>query len=76
MCGGSVGKLVSSVTDAIGLTKTKKDAQGFDAEAADIEAKNKAQEAANVSIAQRKKRKASEVLSSTQNDEKKSTLGG
>ena len=31
MCGGFVGDLVSSVTDATGLTNTKKAAKGFDA---------------------------------------------
>ncbi|ENX36320.1 hypothetical protein F889_00482 [Acinetobacter colistiniresistens] len=76
MCGGFVGKTLSTVTDAIGLTNTKADSKGFDAEGADLEAKRKAQEEANVSIAQRKKRKASEVLSSAQDNEKKSTLGG
>ncbi|ENW15618.1 hypothetical protein L313_2801 [Acinetobacter haemolyticus CIP 64.3 = MTCC 9819] len=76
MCGGSFGKIISSVTNAFGLTDTKADAKGFDAQAADSEAKRKAQEEANVSIAQRKKRKASEVLSSTSEDDKKNTLGG
>lgn len=76
MCGGTIGKIISKVTDAVGLTDTKADSQGFDAEAADREAKRKAQEEANVATAQRKKRKASEVLSSTSEDEKKITLGG
>ena len=76
MCGVSLGKLISSVTDAVGLTDTKKASKGFDASAADDQAKREAQEAQNQSVAQRKKRKASEVLSSTDENQKKTTLGG
>ncbi len=76
MCGGFVGKAISTVTDAIGLTDTKAASKGYDAQKADAEAKAKAQAAENEQIATRKKRKASEVLSSASDDEKKSTLGG
>ncbi|MCU4373734.1 hypothetical protein ACDI99_03790 [Acinetobacter radioresistens] len=76
MCGGFVGKAISTVTDAIGLTDTKAASKGYDAQKADAEAKAKAQAAENEQIATRKKRKASEVLSSATDDEKKSTLGG
>lgn len=76
MCGGFVGKAISTVTDAIGLTDTKAASKGYDAQKADAEAKAKAQAAENEQIATRKKRKASEVLSSGSDDEKKSTLGG
>lgn len=77
MCGGVVGKLVSSVTDAVGLTDTKAAAKGYDAQAAEEQAKREAQTAENTAKAQRKKRKASEFLSSVTEDEtKKSTLGG
>lgn len=76
MCGGFVGKVVGTVTDALGLTDTKAAAKGFDAEAAAQQAKNEAQRAENDAKAQRKKRKASDVLSSAVTDEKKNTLGG
>lgn len=76
MCGGFVGKTISTVTDAIGLTDTKAASKGYDAQKADAEAKAKAQAAENEQIATRKKRTASEVLSSASDDEKKSTLGG
>lgn len=76
MCGGFVGKAISTVTDAIGLTDTKAASKGYDAQKADAEAKAKAQAAENEQIATRKKRTASEVLSSASDDEKKSTLGG
>lgn len=76
MCGGFFGKAISKVTDAIGLTDTKADSQGFDAEAADREAKRKAQEELNVATAQKRKRKASEVLAPASDTEKKTTLGG
>lgn len=76
MCGGFVGKAISTVTDAIGLTDTKAASKGYDAQKADAEAKAKAQAAENEQIATRKKRKASEVLSPASDDEKKSTLGG
>lgn len=76
MCGGFVGKAISTVTDAIGLTDTKAAAKGFDAEAAAQQAKKEAQLAENSSKAQRKKRNASDVLSSVTTDEKKNTLGG
>ena len=76
MCGGFVKKVVSTVTDAVGLTDTKAASKGYDAQKADAEAKAKAQAAENEQIANRKKRKASEVLSSAPDDEKKSTLGG
>ena len=75
MCGGFVGKAISTVTDAIGLTDTKAAAKGFDAEAAAQQAKNEAQRAENDAKAQRKKRKASDVLSPAE-DGKKTTLGG
>mgnify|MGYP006926144801 CR=1 FL=1 len=76
MCGGFVGKAISTVTDAIGLTDTKAASKGYDAQKADAEAKAKAQQEQNAETAARKKRKASEVLSSVSDDEKKSTLGG
>lgn len=77
MCGGFVGKAISTVTDAIGLTDTKAASKGYDAQKADAEAKAKAQAVENEQIATRKKRKASEVLSSgSSQDEKKNTLGG
>lgn len=76
MCGGFVGKAISTVTDAIGLTDTKAASKGYDAQKADAEAKAKAQQEQNAETAARKKRKASEVLSSATDDEKKSTLGG
>lgn len=76
MCGGFVGDLVSSVTDATGLTNTKKAAKGFDAAGAEKQAQREAQEAANQGAAQRKKRKASDVLGSTEEQPKKTTLGG
>lgn len=76
MCGGFVGKAISTVTDAIGLTDTKAASKGYDAQAAEAKARAEAQTAENAEIATRKKRKASEVLSSSSQDEKKSTLGG
>lgn len=76
MCGGFIGKAISTVTDAVGLTDTKSASKGYDAEAADAEAKRQAQDTENQSKATRKKRKASEVLSSVSDDGKKSTLGG
>lgn len=76
MCGGFVGDLIGSVTDAVGLTNTKAASKGYDAQAAEAQAKREAQTAENTAKAQRKKRKASEVLSSTSDDEKKTTLGG
>lgn len=76
MCGGFIGKAISTVTDAVGLTDTKSASKGYDAEAADAEAKRQAQDTENQSKATRKKRKASEVLSSISDDDKKSTLGG
>lgn len=76
MCGGFVGKAISTVTDAIGLTDTKAASKGYDAQKADAEAKAKAQQEQNAETAARKKRKASEVLSPAADDEKKSTLGG
>lgn len=76
MCGGGLGKVFSTVTDAIGLTSTKQASRGYDAQAAEIDAKNAAQDAQNQAQAQRKKRKASEVLSSADENQKKTTLGG
>ena len=76
MCGGFVGKAISTVTDAIGLTDTKAASKGYDAQAAEAKARAEAQTAENEQVAQRKKRKASEVLSSASDDENKSTLGG
>lgn len=76
MCGGTVGKIFSSVTDAFGLTDTKAASQGFDAAAAEKKAQNEAQQSANASIAERKKRSASTVLSSATDTQKKTTLGG
>ncbi|MCO8069298.1 hypothetical protein NI468_01915 [Acinetobacter lwoffii] len=76
MCGGFIGKAISTVTDAIGLTDTKAASKGYDAQAAEAKARAEAQTAENEQVAQRKKRKASEVLSSSSQDEKKSTLGG
>lgn len=75
MCGGFVGKAISTVTDAIGLTDTKAASKGYDAQAADAKARAAAQQEQNAEVAARKKRKVSEVLSSTDGD-KKSTLGG
>ena len=76
MCGGFVGKAISTVTDAIGLTDTKAASKGYDAQAAEAKARAEAQTAENAEKAKRKTRKASEVLSSSSQDEKKSTLGG
>lgn len=76
MCGGFVGKAIGSVTDAIGLTDTKAASKGFDAEAAEKKAQDEAQQSANASIAERKKRSASTVLSSATDTQKKTTLGG
>ena len=76
MCGGFVGKAISTVTDSIGLTDTQSASKGFDAQAAETQAKREAQDAENNAAAQRKKRKASTVLSSATTDEKKTTLGG
>ena len=76
MCGGFVGKAISSVTDALGLTDTKAASQGFDAAAAEKQAQAEAQQSANASIAERKKRSASTVLSSATDTQKKTTLGG
>lgn len=77
MCGGFVGKAISTVTDAIGLTDTKAASKGYDAQAADAKARAAAQQEQNAEVAARKKRKASEVLSSgSSQDEKKNTLGG
>lgn len=76
MCGGFVGKAISSVTDAIGLTDTKAASQGFDAAAAEKKAQAEAQKSANASIAERKKRSASTVLASATDTQKKTTLGG
>lgn len=75
MCGGFVGDVIGKVTDAIGLTDIKGAKKGFDAEAAAQQAKNEAQLAENSAKAQRKKRKASDVLSPAE-DDKKTTLGG
>ena len=75
MCGGSVGKVIGSVTDAIGLTDTKAASKGYDTQAAEAQAKRDAQTAANEETQARKKRKASTVLSSV-DDDKKGTLGG
>lgn len=76
MCGGFVGKAIGSVTDALGLTDTKAASKGFDAEAAEKKAQDEAQRSANASIAERKKRSASTVLSSATDTQKKTTLGG
>lgn len=76
MCGGFVGKAISGVTDFLGITDTKAASKGYDAQAAEAKARAEAQTAENEQIANRKKRKASEVLSSASDDEKKSTLGG
>lgn len=76
MCGGFVGKAISTVTDALGITDTKAASKGYDAQAAEAKARAEAQTAENEQIANRKKRKASEVLSSASDDEKKKTLGG
>lgn len=76
MCGGFVGKLVGSVTDAVGLTDTKQAEKGYDAQAAEAQAKREAQTTENTAKAQRKKRNASTVLSSAVTEEKKNTLGG
>lgn len=71
MCGGFIAK----ITDAIGLTDTKAAKRGYDAQAADAEAKKKAQLAENDAAAARNKRRASTVLNSAE-DQKKTTLGG
>ncbi|EZQ12085.1 hypothetical protein [Acinetobacter sp. Ver3] len=76
MCGGVVGKVIGTVTDAVGLTDTKAASKGFDAQAAEAQAKKEAQLAENDAKAQRKKRKASDVLASAEENEKKTTLGG
>lgn len=76
MCGGFVGKAIGSVTDALGLTDIKGASKGFDAAAAEKKAQNEAQQSANASIAERKKRSASTVLSSATDTQKKTTLGG
>ncbi|MGI9673482.1 hypothetical protein [Acinetobacter baumannii] len=77
MCGGGLGKLISAATDMVGLTDTKGASKGFDAEAADAAAKNQAQLDANAATAERRKRNASTVLASaTDNQKKKTTLGG
>lgn len=76
MCGGGFGKIISSVTDTLGLTETKKAEKGFDAEAADRQAKDQAQRDANTAVAERRKRNASTVLSSAVDGQKKTTLGG
>lgn len=75
MCGGAVGKVIGSVTDAIGLTDTKKDSKGLDAEAAAKKAQDDATRAANDEIAARRKRTASTMLASAA-PEQKNTLGG
>lgn len=75
MCGGGLGKVISSVTDAIGLTDTKAASKGYNAQAADAAAKKKAQLAENEEAAARNKRRASTVLN-LGDDQKKSTLGG
>ena len=76
MCGGGLGKIISSVTDMIGLTDTKGASKGFDAEAADAAAKNQAQLDANAATAERRNRNASTVLASATDNQKKTTLGG
>ena len=76
MCGGFVGKAIGAVTDALGLTDIKGASKGFDAAAAEKKAQNEAQQSANASIAERKKRSASTVLSSATDTQKKTTLGG
>ncbi|MCH7307818.1 hypothetical protein MMO38_06645 [Acinetobacter sp. NIPH 1852] len=76
MCGGGLGKIISSVTDAVGLTETKKAEKGFDAAAADKQARDQAQLDANTAVAERRKRNASTVLSSATDGQKKTTLGG
>lgn len=76
MCGGTLGKVIGTVTDAVGLTDTKSASKGYDAQGAEAKAQREAQEAQNQSSAQRKKRKASDVLSSTDQNQKQSTLGG
>lgn len=77
MCGGFVGKAIGTVTDALGLTDTKAASKGYDAQAAEAQARKEAQTAENASKAQRKKRAASTVLSSSADtEEKKNTLGG
>lgn len=76
MCGGTVGKVIGYATDAIGLTDTDAASKGYDAQAAEAKAKREAQLEENNSKAQRKKRKASEVLSSTEENQKQTTLGG
>lgn len=74
MCGGGLGKVISTVTDAVGLTDTKAASKGYDAQAADAEAKKKAQLAENEATALRNKRRASTVLNIA-DDQKKTTLG-
>lgn len=76
MCGGFIGKAISKVTDFVGLTDTKGAEKGYDAEAAEAKAKNEAQQAENQAKAQRSKRKASDVLVSTEDKQKPKTLGG
>lgn len=76
MCGGGLGKVLSSVTDLVGLTDTKGASQGVDAGAADAAAKNQAQLDANAAAAERRKRNASTVLASASDTQKKTTLGG
>ena len=76
MCGGFVGKVLSPITDALGLTDVKGASKGFDAAAAEKKAQAEAQQSANASIAERKKRSASTVLSSATDTQKKTTLGG
>ncbi|WP_156189019.1 hypothetical protein ACEWX4_07610 [Acinetobacter indicus] len=77
MCGGFVGKAIGTVTDALGLTDTKAASKGYDAQAAEAQARKEAQTAENAAKAQRKKRAASTVLSSSADtEEKKNTLGG
>ncbi|QNY13287.1 hypothetical protein IC766_14385 [Acinetobacter seifertii] len=76
MCGGGLGKVLSSVTDLVGLTDTKGASQGFDAGAADAAAKNQAQLDVNAAAADRRKRNASTVLASSTDTQKKTTLGG
>lgn len=76
MCGGGLGKVFSSVTDALGLTKTKKAEKGFDVEAAAEDANNAGQATKNLEIAKRRQRSASTVLASSADTQKKTTLGG
>lgn len=76
MCGGFAGDLIGKVTDAVGLTNTNQASKGYDAQAAEQKAQREAQSVQNQAKAQRKKGKASEVLSSTDENQKKTTLGG